>query len=83
MNTQSIIVYRNPLEQMFWEGGALPLFVFLLSSLVFILVTMKIVEVVFRHFKWSRWGNKYTFTQYAFIAASLVGALVLTAKVVG
>lgn len=26
-NTQSIIVYRNPAEQMFWEGGyAVPLF---------------------------------------------------------
>lgn len=83
MPAQSIIVYRNPAEQWFWEGGALPVFVFVLVTLFAILGFMKLIDASFKVLKRPRYGNVYVYTQYAAIAASLVIAFFTTAKVVG
>jgi len=49
--TQSIIVYRNPLEQAFWESGLIvPLF---MSLVAFVLSFYVITEVLSRAFKYN------------------------------
>lgn len=47
MTTQSIIVYRNPVEQMFWEGGfAFPLFAGLAAGFLTFVLLIKIAEML-------------------------------------
>ena len=41
--TQSIIVYRNPLEQQMWESGTLPLFLF--AGVLFVLFTYGFIQI--------------------------------------
>ena len=80
--TQSIIVYRNPIEAAFWEGGyALPVFCFILAFLVVMLPLIKVQDFVFRRAKWRMWGPAYSYSGYAVIAFSLVAAFFITAKV--
>ena len=46
--TQSIIVYRNPLEQQLWEGGYIPpIMIGCVCLLVFFVALMKISSIVF------------------------------------
>ena len=83
MPTQSIIVYRNPLEAAFWESGLLlPASVFVLSFLIVLLVGMKIQDAVFRSAKWPRFGAAYNYSGYGVIAVSLVAAFFAMVKVV-
>ena len=50
--TQSIIVYRNPMEQQFWEGGYVPLF--LGAGVIFIVITVILLQIAGRLFgKWN------------------------------
>jgi hypothetical protein len=42
--TQSIIVYRNPLEQQLWEGGYVGLF--LCVGILFVVITVALLKVV-------------------------------------
>jgi len=50
--TQSIIVYRNPLEQQLWEGGYVPLF--LGAGILFVLITVVLMHVAGMIFgKWN------------------------------
>lgn len=45
----SIIVYRNPLEAAFWEGGyAFPLIVFMVVTVIVAAILMKSAEHLFR-----------------------------------
>ncbi len=45
----SIIVYRNPLEKMFWEGNYMfPLLVFMLSTVIIAVILMKAVDRIFK-----------------------------------
>lgn len=82
--TQSIIVYRNPIEAAFWEGGmALPIFSFILISLLLIVSSNSLLDKLFTTMKWRKWGGKYVYSQYALIASSLVASFFITAKVVG
>lgn len=49
MSTQSIIVYRNPLEQQFWESGLVfPLIVFMVVAVVSIVVLTTIAKWITR-----------------------------------
>lgn len=56
--TQSIIVYRNPLEQMLWEG-ALPMFVPILSGALTFLVLVYIGTFVIDRSGLSPFSNRY------------------------
>ena len=59
--SQSIIVYRNPAEQMFWEGGyALPLITFLVVFFVCILLAEKAMVPVFRISMFSKHKKLYS-----------------------
>lgn len=50
--TQSIIVYRNPMEQQLWEGGYVPLFLGAgVLFIVFTLILLQIAGMVFG--KWN------------------------------
>ena len=50
--TQSIIVYRNPLEQQLWEGGYIPpIMLGCVCFLVFFVALMKISSMVFGEWK--------------------------------
>lgn len=53
----SIIVYRNPIEKAFWEGGyAIPMMCFALAMGISFIVTFKILEKVFgRQRNWMVW----------------------------
>ena len=58
--TQSIIIYRNPVEAAFWENGMVfPLFV---SLCVFMLVMVGLVKIIERKIqRWTtEWANAYT-----------------------
>lgn len=80
--TQSIIVYRNPIEAAFWEGGfALPVFTFILVFLISLSALIKVQEFVFRKTKVSTWGRAYNYSGYAIIAASPTIAFFTTTKV--
>ena len=80
--TQSIIVYRNPLEAAFWEGGyAFPMMVFIVLMFVFALILLKLQEVVFRYAKWSNRGNMYAYTSYAGLAFACVASFFATALI--
>jgi hypothetical protein len=63
VNTQSIIVYRNPLEQQFWESGMLfPIMIFMIVFIATFLATHKIQEMIFGSWKvytekWPVWIN--------------------------
>lgn len=51
-NTQSIIVYQNPAQAAFWEGGfAFPLGAALLVLFVVVLASMKFMERVLGSWK--------------------------------
>lgn len=60
MPTQSIIVYRNPLEQAFWESGVFgPICI---GGLVFLLAVVglhKFLDFISPRMKISRFGNVY------------------------
>jgi len=57
--TQSIIVYRNPIEAAFWESGLIfPLMVALFVGFITILATSKLVEMKYGNInspKWAHW----------------------------
>jgi hypothetical protein len=49
MSTESIIVYRNPLEQQFWESGIVfPLIVFMVAAVVGIVLLTKLAAMFTR-----------------------------------
>jgi hypothetical protein len=65
MQTQSIIVYRNPLEQQLWEGGYIGLYICFAVVFCIILVgLMKLAGKVFGEWKVST-CNTYTWVAVA------------------
>jgi hypothetical protein len=70
--TQSIIVYRNPLEAAIWESGLVGPFI--LSGLVFVLVFAGIVKLAGRH---AMYRSKRT-TIIQWIAAIVAFAIAAT-----
>jgi len=72
--TQSIILYRNPAEQMFWEGGyAFPLIASLATIVVVFLVLMKILEVTVGSWK----VNTTALYSYTTLAVSLIAGVLV------
>ena len=66
--TQSIIVYRNPMEQAFWESGAIiPLFG---SGIVFVLVIVAMDKLIGMKYGW----RKPLWTQWAMWAVATASA---------
>lgn len=60
MVTQSIIVYRSPIEAMFWEGGiALPVFSFILAFSVVFVLCINFGDFVIRKWKKERFSYRY------------------------
>lgn len=77
-NTQSIIVYRNPMEQQVWESGLVgPIFLAAIAGVIAMVLIMKVVEQVARHMK-RRIRNDY-FTYAAMVASTLVAVKVFGA----
>lgn len=84
MPTQSVIVYRNPVEAAFWEGGlALPTFTFILAAMLLIVGSMNALDAIFAKLKLPRFGSRYANVQYLVLGLDLVAAFFITAKVVG
>lgn len=83
-NTQSIIVYRNPLEQQFWEGSAFggnlfPVMVGVVAFFIFFLSLNRLLCYVFRNtrlFARSRSSDKVA--AYAAIAVAAGLAIVVS-----
>lgn len=46
-NTQSIIVYRNPIEQQFWESGLL---IPIMAGMIVVVLTMVVSDAIFSKF---------------------------------
>ena len=73
MATQSIIVYRNPLEQQFWESGALvPVFSGCAVGFVSFLLTYNVLSWAYR--KLSKKQYYRNSNQYVTYAAGFIGA---------
>lgn len=54
----SVIVYRNPLEQWFWEGdGALYFLVLIVAVLAFAFLYSTIESLYWRIIRWRRTGK--------------------------
>lgn len=71
--TQSIIVYRNPLEQMFWESDMLGyLIVFILSSIAGLILGTKLFER-------TKLRNSYWIFLFAGIIAAIIYKLIFAA----
>lgn len=70
--TQSIIVYRNPAEQAFWEGGfAVPIVGGCLVGLVAFILSYQIASMLFQRFGRSiMWGRR---NSYSTTIASILG----------
>jgi hypothetical protein len=76
MTTQSIIVYRNPLEQAMWEGlmtsvNVIPVLVGIVAF--FTLVVFTDTYIVKRYFKW-----RSSYASNVCLAISAVIAIVIT-----
>lgn len=75
--TQSIIVYRNPVEAAFWEGGyAFPL---IASMVVLVVVLVALNAIGDRIF--GRHGNRYKFWSWKGPSNMAVCIIVLIASV--
>ena len=75
--THSIIMYRNPLEQQFWESGmAFPLMVAMFVFFVVFLGTYKSMELIFGSWKIQR-ANWPTFVAGAIACTAAVATMVL------
>ena len=71
--TQSIIIYRNPLEQAFWESGMV--FPLMVSLVVFMVVFLSIYKIMEFFVSWKvQRSNLYTFVA----GALALGAMFLT-----
>jgi hypothetical protein len=62
--TQSIIVYRNPVEQAFWEGfmnssAVIPILFGMVAFFVSLIILDKITRMVFRKTKIVPWRSGY------------------------
>lgn len=59
MSTQSIIVYRNPLEQMMWEGAMSGAFFPIIVGVVFFFVVFLTIDkfIVKKYFGWRSRGT--------------------------
>lgn len=56
MNTHSLIIYRNPLERQFWEGGLLfPVLCGTLITVLTIMLGFKLLDFL----KIPSWSKKY------------------------
>ena len=76
MTTQSIIVYRNPMEAAFWESGmAFPLMVGLVLSLA---VALGLNWIFVRYNQWQYRRNRYTRGRGDRQAAAIVFGMILT-----
>jgi hypothetical protein len=70
-NTQSIIVYRNPVEQAFWEGAAGANFIpFLAGIIVFFAVFLALEWLV--GLRWTMW-NRPKITNATLAIGALAG----------
>lgn len=76
--TQSIIVYRNPLEAALWEGGYVPVILF--GIVVFFAVFFTVLTIgkaIWRRDKAKPWGNHgrrdVAITNCALIAGAMAG----------
>ena len=74
MATQSIIVYRNPLEQQFWESGALvPVFSGCAIGFVSFLLTYNVLSWTYRKLskkQYYRNSNQYVTYAAGFVATA-------------
>lgn len=80
--TQSIIVYRNPLEQQIWESGMVgPIFVFVVLTVAFVLILSKLGDKIAKKMGWSMFSTQFKWLGYAelvlgvFLAGFLVSFL--------
>lgn len=73
--TQSIIVYRNPAEQAFWESGLLvPISGGIAAGLIAFAITYRATHAIInRFFKQVSWNKR---NQYATNIAAVVGGFV-------
>jgi hypothetical protein len=84
--TQSIIVYRNPVEQAFWEGltnssAVMPVVFGIVAFFVSFLVLNKVFEATLLLFKvklWSRGYNRATNVTLLVSAMIGIGTVYLT-----
>jgi hypothetical protein len=71
MNTQSVIVYRNPLEQQFWESGVIfPVVVGGAAFMIIVALGARLLDLL----KWSHLSQKRKYAQNAILSvAAIVG----------